>query len=205
MGTVHPAIEPALQEWVERQRMFFVATAPLAADGHVNLSPKGRDSLRILGPRQVAYLDMPGSGVETIAHLRENGRIVLMLCAFDGPPKIVRLHGRGRPVFPGEPEFGGLLAGFPPHPAVRAIILVEVDRVSDSCGFGVPFYEWRGNRTNSEEWIRGVPDERLREYGVRKNQESIDGLPGLDPGEARSVVINRDLVTGNSRQQEPGS
>lgn len=203
MGTVHPAIEPALRKWVERQRMFFVATAPLAADGHVNLSPKGRDSLRILGPRQVAYLDMPGSGIETIAHLRENGRIVLMLCAFDGPPKIVRLHGRARPVFPGEPGFEELLLQFPAHPAVRALILVDVDRVSDSCGFGVPFYEWRGDRTNSEEWIQGVPDERLREYGVKKNRESIDGLPGLAPGEARSVVINRDVVARALRDQEP--
>src|SRR3984885_2839292 len=133
-------INDDLAAWLREQHLFFVATAPLSADGHVNCSPKGGDSFRVLGPLEVAYQDYTGSGAETAAHLRENGRIVLMFCAFEGPPKIVRLHGRGRAVMPGDPEFAATRRAFgkPRDLGLRAIIVVEVDRVSDSCGFSVP-------------------------------------------------------------------
>src|SRR5262245_26152822 len=147
MGDVFTEITPARRRCIEAQKMFFVASAPLAGDGRVNLSPKGTDSLRVLDARTVAYLDYVGSGVETIAHLRENGRIVVMFCAFAGPPTIVRLHGRGVPVPPADPRFAGLLAAFPGEPAagLRSIIEVEVDRVSDSCGFQVPLMAYTGD------------------------------------------------------------
>src|SRR5687767_2323749 len=142
MGKVYAEIDAALQDFIRAQHVFFVATAPLSAAAHINLSPKGLDTLRVLGPRTVVYLDYVGSGAETIAHLRENGRIVVMLCAFQGPPRIVRLHGRGEIVAPGDPRFDELAAGFdagPEHPeARRSVIVVEVSRIADSCGYGVP-------------------------------------------------------------------
>src|ERR671939_193862 len=116
MGKEYEEITPQLAEWIQRQRIFFVATAPLAADGMVNCSPKGLDTLRVTAPREVAYLDLTGSGIETVAHLRENGRIVLMFCAFEGPPRILRLHGRGEVVSPAHPDWESLAGRFPPHP-----------------------------------------------------------------------------------------
>jgi Pyridoxamine 5'-phosphate oxidase len=144
MARTYEQIDEHMREWIARQPMFFVASAPLAADGHVNVSPKGPGgSLRVLGPDRVAYLDLVGSGAETIAHLRENGRIVVMFCAFDGPPRIVRLHGHGEVVLPGDPRYEPLLAEAafeePTVPeARRAIVLVEVARIGSSCGYGVP-------------------------------------------------------------------
>ena len=134
MGKVYDGIDEKLGEFIRSQSLFFVASAPLAAAGHVNLSPKGLDSLRILGPGRVAYLDLVGSGAETLAHVRENGRIVLMFCAFEGPPRIVRLHGDARVVEPGEPEWRELAEKFPDYPSARSVIVVDVSRVADSCG-----------------------------------------------------------------------
>jgi hypothetical protein len=160
--------------------MFFVATAPLAADGHVNLSPKGLDTFVVLGEREVAYLDLTGSGIETLAHLRENGRIVLLFCAFEGPPKIVRLHGRGEAMEPGHPEFEALVARFPAHLGVRSVIRVRLDRISDSCGYGVPLYEFRGQRGQLPAWVeRKEAQDGVGAYRRANNAESIDGLPGL--------------------------
>ena len=180
MGKIHDHIDESLAAWIGQQRVFFVATAPSGTDGHVNCSPKGGDAFRVIGPRTVAYQDFTGSGVETIAHLRENGRIVVMFCAFDGPPKIVRLHGRGTIVAEGHPEFASLRARFPDHPGTRAFITIDVTRVSDSCGFGVPRFEHRGDRDALEQWAASRGPEKLHEYRREKNVRSVDGLPGLN-------------------------
>jgi hypothetical protein len=175
-------IDDRLAGWMLDQHVFFVGTAPLDGAGHVNVSPKGiAGSFAVLGPRSVAYLDRTGSGVETIAHLRENGRIVVMFCAFDGPPKIVRLHGRGDVVEPGDPGFDELAARFPSAGArgVRSIITVAVDRISDSCGFGVPVMEYQGDRETMDRWVSGKSDAELAAYRRDKNAASIDGLPGV--------------------------
>ena len=147
MGKLYSEIDDALQAFMARQHLYFVATAPLSADGHVNLSPKGLDSLRILGPRQLAYLDLTGSGVETIAHLRENARLTIMFCAFDGPPRILRLYGRGRAVEPSDEEWSTLASHFPEFLGTRSIVLLDIERISDSCGYGVPLYEYVGERS----------------------------------------------------------
>jgi hypothetical protein len=179
MGKVYDEIMPALADFIAAQHVFFVASAPLAGDGHVNLSPKGLDSLRVLGPRRVAYLDLIGSGVETIAHVRENGRLTLMFCAFAGPPKIVRLHGRGVAFTPEAPEFAALAAHFPARRGTRSVIVLDVERISDSCGFGVPLYEYRGERGQMEAWAAHRSDAELEAYQRQKNARSIDDLPGL--------------------------
>ncbi len=190
MGKVFDVIDEQLERWIFRQSMFFVGSAPLDADGRVNVSPKGPiDSLRVLTPTSVAYLDLIGSGAETIAHVRENGRIVIMLCAFEGPPRIVRLHGRGEVVLASEGRFGDLMemGGFT-EPATlearRAIVLVEVDRIADSCGYGVPVMKLEENRPHMELWaakkVRVGGPEALLEYQREKNTRSIDGLPAVD-------------------------
>jgi hypothetical protein len=182
---LHEEIDERLRDFILSQQLFFVATAPSTMDGHVNVSPKGlAGSLAVLGPHRVAYVDYGGSGAETIAHLRDNGRIVLMFCAFTGPPNIVRLHGRGRVHLPPDPEFGPLLAaiGPPPLPGLRTIIEVEVTRVSDSCGYAVPFMTYEQDRDLLPRfWSRKTPDETV-EYWTKKNSTSIDGLPAVDPG-----------------------
>jgi hypothetical protein len=181
MGKLFDAIDDRLREFLAAQHLFFVATAPSGPGGHVNCSPKGLDTFAVLGAREVAYLDYVGSGVETIAHLRENGRIVLMFCAFDGPPKIVRLYGRGRAVEPSDTEFAALRARFPraPAPGVRAIVRVEVTRIADSCGYGVPLYRYEGERDQLQAWAERKGDAGLETYKREKNAESIDRLPGL--------------------------
>jgi hypothetical protein len=179
MGKVYEEIDERLTAFIQSQQMYFVATAPLAADGHVNLSPKGLDSFAILGPRTVAYLDLTGSGIETVAHVRENGRIVILFCALEGPPKLVRLHGCGEAITPEHPEFAGLVARFPEHRAVRSVVRVEVARISDSCGYGVPLYEYRGQREQLGAWAERKGD-AVAEYQRDNNARSIDGLPGLD-------------------------
>jgi hypothetical protein len=161
--------------------VFFVATAPLAADGLVNLSPKGLDTFAVLDDRRVAYLDLSGSGVETIAHLRENGRIVVMFCAFDGPPRIVRLHGRGRPVLPEDDGFAELAGRFSSRPGIRSVIVVELTRIADSCGFGVPLLSYEGERDQLDAWADSLGEEGLAGYRARRNAVSLDGLPGLSP------------------------
>jgi hypothetical protein len=179
MGNVYDAIDERLAEWIRAQRVFFVATAPRADDGLLNCSPRGLESLAVLGPREVAWLDLTGSGVETIAHLRENGRIVLMFCAFEGPPRIVRLHGRGTVVEPGDAEFAALRARFGEHEGVRAVIRVECRRISDSCGYGVPRMAYQGERDQLGEWARRKGPEGLRAYRAEKNARSLEGLPGV--------------------------
>jgi hypothetical protein len=179
MGKVHDAVDP-VRDFIAAQHVFFVATAPSGAGGHVNVSPKGLDTFRVLGPREVAYLDYPGSGVETIAHLRDNGRITLMFCAFEGPPKIVRLHGRGHAVEPNEADFPRLLAHFSERASrVRSVIVIDVERVSDSCGYGVPLFAYQGEREQLFRWADKKGDAGLVEYQCQKNARSIDGLPGL--------------------------
>ena len=190
MGKIFDVIDEQLERWIFRQSMFFVGSAPLDADGHVNVSPKGPiDSLRVLTPTTVAYLDMVGSGAETIAHVRENGRIVIMFCAFEGPPRILRLHGRAEAVPASDERFSELMElwGFaePETPeARRAIVLVEVVRVADSCGYGVPLMKQEGQRPHMDLWaakkVRVGGSEALLDYQREKNAESIDGLPAVD-------------------------
>jgi hypothetical protein len=180
MSKQHDSITPELKDWIARQRMFFVATAPLAAEGHVNVSPKGGDAFRVLGAHHVVYQDYTGSGAETAAHIRENGRIVLMFCAFDGPPKIVRLHGRAKLVTADDPRFAELADLFPQNPGTRAFVDVLVTRVSDSCGYSVPFYEFQGHRDALDRWSESKGPEALQTYRAEKNRTSIDGLPGFD-------------------------
>jgi hypothetical protein len=175
-------IDTELAAWIAKQRLFFVATAPLAAEGHINASPKGGEAFRVLGPREVVYQDYTGSGAETAAHLRENGRIVIMFCAFDGPPKIVRLHGRGTVITPDHARFAGLAVHFHANLGTRAFIHVAVSRVSSSCGFSVPFFDYREHRDTLDDWAAKQGSEKLQEYRTRKNQKSVDGLPAFDAG-----------------------
>jgi hypothetical protein len=179
VGKTYPEIDPQLAGFLREQHLFFVATAPLSATGRVNLSPKGLPSLVVLDPHTVAYLDLTGSGVETIAHLRENGRITLMFCAFQGPPKIVRLHGRGEVIEPGDSSWEELQARFPSHPGARAVIRVRVERISDSCGYAVPLLRHEGDRDQLDRWCERKGPEGLEAYRVEHNRRSIDGLPGL--------------------------
>lgn len=160
--------------------MFFVATAPLRADGHVNCSPKGTDSFRVLAPDQVGYLDFTGSGAETIAHLRENGRIVVMFCSFGSAPKIVRLHGRGEFVLPNDARWPALRARFGDAPGARSIVLVSLTRVASSCGFGVPRFELLGQRDTLQQWAVKKGEDGVQRYQRDKNRVSLDGLPALD-------------------------
>jgi hypothetical protein len=178
MAKVHNSITPELQQFIRDQHLFFVATAPLSAEGHVNLSPKGHDCLRVLSDHQVAYLDMTGSGNETSAHIRENGRITLIWCAFEGPPSILRLYGQGRTVLPADPEWDGLIAQFPTFNSSRQIIMVEVERVQTSCGYAVPLYDYQGERDVLDRYwdAKGV-DGGLEAYQREKNTQSIDCLP----------------------------
>jgi hypothetical protein len=184
MGKIFERIDGPLEAFIRAQHLFFVATAPLSAAGHVNLSPKGLDTLRILDAHTLAYLDYVGSGAETIAHLRENGRIVVMMCAFQGPPRIVRLHGRGEVLEPPDAEFGRLRRWFPPDPSGRAIIRIAVDRISDSCGYGVPLYTFEGDRSQLAAWAARKGEGGLIEYQKEKNRLSVDGLPALRGPEA---------------------
>ena len=192
MAQVFEAIDEELRRWIGEQALFFVATAPLAADGHLNLSPKGPiGSLAVTGPRQLAYLDIVGSGAETAAHLQENGRIVVMLCSFGARPRIVRVHGRGRVVWSEDAGFADLVEELGlPMPEVgelaRAVVVVEADRISDACGFGVPVMEHVAERDNAERWARGLlagGDDGLEEYKTRRNTSSLDRLPAW-PGPA---------------------
>jgi hypothetical protein len=182
MARVLDGIDDSLATWIAAQHVFFVSTAPLSGDGHVNVSPKGfAGSFAVLGPREVAYVDRIGSGAETIAHLRENGRITIMFCAFDGKPNIVRLSGRGEVVLPGDDAFAELASHFGELPrGTRAVVRVRLDRVSDSCGFGVPFMVYTGEREDMDRWVSKRTDESLADYVAQKNARSIDGLPAVD-------------------------
>jgi len=179
MGKLFDGIDEALRAFIEAQHVFFVATAPLDASGHVNVSPKGLDALRILDAHTIGYLDFVGSGAETIAHLRENRRIAVMVCAFQGPPRIVRLHGHGEVIEPSDPEYRRVRPLFAPSNAGRAIIRVAIDRISDSCGYGVPLYAYEGDRQQLADWAERKGDQGLFQYQRDKNRVSIDGLPAL--------------------------
>ena len=191
MGRRYDRIDEHLRGWIDRQPLFFVGTAPRSDDGHVNVSPKGPiGTLRVLDDSTLAYLDVVGSGAETIAHLRENGRIVVMLCAFEGPPRILRLHGRGAVVVPDDPDFGELLerARFEQPAAAearRAVVLVNVERIADSCGYGVPLMAYEGSRPHQDAWaakkLRVGGASALADYQAEENATSIDGLPALHP------------------------
>lgn len=185
MGRIFEELDPELIAFIEEQKLFFVASAPLAPDGHVNLSPKGLDTLRVFGPKRVGYLDLTGSGIETTSHLDENGRITLLFCAFTGAPKILRLYGTGRAHRAGSPEFEELRSAFPDFGAVRSIIDVEVERIADSCGYGVPLFEHVGDRDTLPRWAAAKSPEEIAAYQEQHNTFSIDGLPGLF-GEAGS-------------------
>ncbi|MDQ1043992.1 pyridoxamine 5'-phosphate oxidase family protein [Streptomyces sp. V4I2] len=186
MGKTYERIDGRLRRFIEEQPLFFTASAPLSGDGTVNLSPKGlKGSFVILDELTVAYLDFAGSTAETIAHLRENGRITLMWCAFQGPPNIVRVHGRGEPVFRDDPRFKELLAHFPdidptPH-GLRAIIVVRAELIRDSCGFAVPFMSYDSERELHGQRFAREDDDSLSEYFAKKDHiaTSMDGLPGL--------------------------
>ena len=177
MAKLYPSINGELRVFIEKQHMFFVASAPLGPNGHVNLSPKGLDCLRILSPERVAYLDLTGSGNETSAHLRENGRITFMFCAFAGPPRILRLYGRGHTVLPGTAEWDALRPSFGEFPGVRQIFVADITRVQTSCGFAVPHYDYVGQRQTLIDWANAKRPEQLDEYRAEKNMTSIDGLP----------------------------
>jgi hypothetical protein len=177
MGKDYPEIDAKIADWVSRQKMFFVSTAPLSRDGMVNCSPKGMDTFRILGPRTIAYLDLTGSGVETIAHLQENGRIVIMMCAFEGPPDIYRFHGHGEALVKGTPEYDALIENFEEFPGARSIILISVDRISDSCGYSVPLYKYQGDRDGLIKWAEKKGPDGITAYQREKNETSVDGLP----------------------------
>jgi hypothetical protein len=179
MGKVYQAIDERLAQMIEAQHVFFVATAALSAEGTVNLSPKGLDSFAILDPHTVAYLDLVGSGAETIAHLRENGRITILFCCFEGSPRLLRLYGRGEAFEPGDEGFEALLPRFPDQGGVRSIIRVSVTRIADSCGFGVPLYRYEGQRTQLTAWAERKGEEELRKYQIENNRVSLDGLPAL--------------------------
>jgi hypothetical protein len=179
MGKVHSMLDDAAVRFIQAQHIFFVASAPLDPNGHVNLSPKGLDTFRILSPTTVAYLDFNGSGVESIAHLKENGRIVLMFCAFQGPPNIFRLYGYGRVIEPHDAEFAALAETFLDHEKARSIIVVELTRITDSCGYGVPLFKYEGEREQLHAWARNRGPEGLKAYREQKNRHSIDGLPGV--------------------------
>jgi hypothetical protein len=177
MGKFYNDILDQHKEFIQKQRMFFVATAPLSENGHVNLSPKGMDCFRVFPENRVAYMDIVGSGNETSAHILENGRITFMFCAYDGPPLILRLYGKGYTVLPGDEEWGELSANFTLVMATRQIIVADIDMVQTSCGFSVPYYTYTGERDHAGKWAANKGEAGLDTYKTEKNMVSIDGLP----------------------------
>jgi hypothetical protein len=179
MGKTYPRLNDKLIAFIKAQRMFFVATAPLSADGHVNVSPKGYDSFAVIDASTVAYLDLGGSGIETVAHLKENGRITLMFCAFEGRANIVRIYGQGEATTLDQPDFPALRALFAERGRARSVIKIKVERVSDSCGWGVPFYDFKGERDQLKAALAHPTDQVFRDKFYEGNATSIDGLPGM--------------------------
>ena len=177
MGKTLEEISDDLAAFIRSQHVYFVATAPLSREGHINLSPKGLDTFRILSPKRVAYADMTGSGNETSAHLAENARITLMFCSFDEHPKILRLYGRGRTILRCDPQWNDLAAAFEHHLGLRQMILIDITRVATSCGFGVPLLQFIEERGMLNEWAHKKGKEGLVVYRREKNLRSIDGLP----------------------------
>ena len=177
MAKFYDHIPEDQQAFIREQHVFFVASAPLSPDGHVNVSPKGMDCFRVLGPNQVAYLDLTGSGNETSAHIAENGRITFMFCAFAGPPNILRLYGHGQTVLPDSNEWAALHTQFPDYAGARQIIVAEIDRVQTSCGFAVPFMDYQSERETLVKWAETKGEPALTDYRNTKNIKSVDGLP----------------------------
>ena len=194
MAQTFEKIPDELLPWIEAQPIFFVATAPVDPATHINISPRGLGTFRVMDANRVAWLDLTGSGVETIAHLRADGRITLMFCAFDDPPRVVRLYGHGTVHEPEDEAHDGLRSRLPDLPGARAIIDVAVDRVSSSCGFGVPLMDLVGPREQLVESARRKGEAQMAAYRARKNAESIDGLPGLEP-----ILVPE--VGGNGRSE----
>lgn len=179
MAKLFSELDDRLCEFIRAQKIFFIATAPRADDGHINCSPKGLDTLRILDAHTLAYLDLTGSGAETIAHLKENGRFVLMFCSFSNKPSILRLHGTGEVFETRDAGFAELKPHFPSIRGTRAIIRLNVARIADSCGWGVPRYEHVGDRDTYFKYADSLSDDELREAQREDNLSSIDGIPSL--------------------------
>lgn len=177
MGKFHESILPAHREFIRKQHLFFVSTAPLTGEGRINISPKGLDTFRVLSDKQVAYLDFIGSGNETSAHTLENGRITLMFCAFQGPPNILRLYGKGFTVLPETEAWATYAPHFEAYPNARQIIVADIDLVGTSCGYGVPLYEYQGERSIMFDWAEKKGADGMAEYIQQKNLKSLDGLP----------------------------
>lgn len=176
MGKVYSSILPNHEEFIRKQRIFFVGSAPLSAGGHVNISPKGHDVLRIFSQNEVAYLDLTGSGNETSAHLKENGRITFMFLSFEGPPMILRLYGKGQVVLPDTPEWDEMSPHFDILPGARQIIKAKIETVKTSCGYSVPFYSYDGERDTLQQWATNKSSQELEEYHKQKNSISMDGI-----------------------------
>jgi len=188
LGKTHEKLTEDLQAWIHKQHMFFVSTAPLSADGMINCSPKGLDSFRVLDEHTVAYIDLTGSGVETISHLKENGRIVVMFCAFEGATNILRLYGEGEVIEPHQDGFKTLASLFPVYESTRAIIRVHVKKIIDACGYSVPLYTFNKQRDTLIKWAENKGSDGLSAYQKQKNLQSLDGLTGL---ETDKVVISK--------------
>ena len=181
MGKVFEEIDDRLAAFIKAQHIFFVATAPKHADGLINVSPKGHDTFRILGPKRVAYLDITGSGVETIAHVKENGRLTVMFCAFSGRARILRLYGNARVCERGDPGYGELLAKFPEYPGTRSVIVSDLFRIADSCGWSIPFYDYREERQQLLRYAASFDEQRLLQKHRDNCAHSLDGLLGVKP------------------------
>lgn len=177
MAKQYPQLTSALQSFIAKQHIFFTASAPLTADGRVNLSPKGMDTFRCLSPAQVAYLDLTGSGNETAAHIKENGRLTIMMCSFAGKPTILRLYGKGRIVRSSDSDWESLHSHFEGLPGERQIVLLDIELVQTSCGFGVPLYEFKEHRDELVQWAERKGEDGLLDYRDKKNSRSLDGLP----------------------------
>ena len=176
MGTIYSSILPKHEEFIRKQRIFFVGSAPLLEDGHVNISPKGHDALRIFSPTEVAYLDLTGSGNETSAHLKDNGRITFMFLAFEGPPMVLRLYGQGKVILPDTSEWDDMAKNFDILPGTRQIIYAKIETVKTSCGFSVPFYSYNGERHTLKQWAANQGEQGLEEYRKQNNSISMDGI-----------------------------
>jgi hypothetical protein len=196
MAKLFESLTEQLQEFIATQHLFFVGTAPLNSTGHVNLSPKGLDCFRILSPHRVGYLDLTGSGNETSAHLQENGRITFLFCAFNEPPCILRLYGKGYVILPNSPDWDSTYSLFPQLPGTRQIIVADIERVQTSCGFGVPLYEYQGQRQILVDWASKKGEEGVREYQQKKNLISIDGLPTP----VSQLFESEELVSSETRE-----
>jgi hypothetical protein len=185
MGKFHEFIKPAHKDFIQKQHIFFVSTAPLSADGHINLSPKGLDCFRVLGDNKVGYMDLISSGNETSAHTLENGRITFMFCSFDGAPNILRLYGKGFTVLPDTEAWDEYSPSFTLYPSTRQLIVATIDLVQTSCGFGVPLFNYTGERDVHFDWAEKKGEDGLVDYMQANNLTSLDGLPtnlGLQQG-----------------------